>query len=327
MITEGTWLTEGGYIVKLDSELRASVEHSPGLASSGRCSKEAKTGWGWEKDGSIFGLKTEWCKRLRIVQKLSELPQLPSGYKWKDGYPLVREVELGEEYLSLNSSLDEFKGKYSFKRGSGTLFSYSPIFGEKRLVVEPTKIEPPISLEIGKTYLTRDGFIIKVNKNAEFFTSNKPLRDYEKNGKCITSLSDPSKYDIVSEIEVPDKLRGHSPEDVVWDDVKKVWKKTGDGIQPSQESVDKLRNILAGDLTQEKTSRIGSLSKKVANYFIIEPVADAARVAIKSARYVLLASLISGGIYSFANPERATRFAHSLVPKVSISFEKPEIMK
>lgn len=63
--------------------------------------------------------------------------------------------------------------------------------------------------------------------------------------------------------------------------------------------------------------------KRAANYFVIEPATNMARVAVKSLRYIVLVGTISGAIGTYAYPEQVKK----LLPKINIKFESPRIFK
>lgn len=100
------------------------------------------------------------------------------------------------------------------------------------------------------------------------------------------------------------------------------------------EPLDKFKNV---DETTEtitegekisKTKKIGSydlsLVQKMVNYWMFEPTKEIASRIMKSVRYAVLFTVITGGTYAYYNPDTAKDFIKSCIPKVTI--EKPEIL-
>ena len=385
IIAEGTWLTEGGYIVKLDSKLRAGIEHSPGLTTSRNNSKRLKKGWIWEKNGSIEGLMPEWCEKLKIVHKLDSEPKVPSGYKYVGDYPQIREVKVGEYYIALNgmaSFSDHIK-----RLDEGSQLITSTVLGHKRLVVEPlaspeTK-SVPISLEIGKTYLTKGGYVVKISKTTHsgmfqglkecspgLNYANKTCEElgyngwhWRKNGSIILNEEWADKLCIVKELpfDLP-ALSGYEwsggypqlrePEKgeryvspynkydyVMCDgntiDLAYLGKKRL--IVTPLESAPKLKlgriytyNPLADiSAVPEAPPNMATpnLAKRAASYFVVEPAKGTYRVAKESTGYIVFLGLLSVAGYSCYNPSGVATFVKSCVPHISVSVEKPEILK
>jgi hypothetical protein len=101
-----TYITTGGYVVKLNYNLCA-----PGMSpgeNDDYCAADPG-GWHWEKDGGIIGLTPEWIEKLKIVEECPfEVPALPEGYRWTDGFPQVRIPKKGEYFLSYDSRTKTF---------------------------------------------------------------------------------------------------------------------------------------------------------------------------------------------------------------------------
>lgn len=98
----GVYLTAGGYLVKLNKELVASKEYSPGLNNLGSTSLY---GWGWTPKGTIIGLQPEWCEKLCLIEKMPDgfvIPPETDEFVYADGYPMVRAPKKGEYYIQLN---------------------------------------------------------------------------------------------------------------------------------------------------------------------------------------------------------------------------------
>lgn len=93
----GFYLTKAGYVVELDRFRSSEGSPVPGV------NKLGITGgpWQWEVDGSINNMKPEWADKLQIVSRaeFSELPIIPLGYKWVDGYPQYRKPKKDEWFF------------------------------------------------------------------------------------------------------------------------------------------------------------------------------------------------------------------------------------
>ena len=71
----------------------------------------------------------------------------------------------------------------------------------------------------------------------------------------------------------------------------------------------------------------GRMGWRALNYWLFEPTKEVTTKIMRAVRYVTLGTALVGGIYAYNNPESAKEFGKSLLPKISISFEKPEIFK
>ena len=93
----GFYLTKAGYVVELNRFRSYEGSPVPGV------NKLGITGgpWQWEVDGSINNMKPEWADKLQIVSRaeFSELPIIPLGYKWVDGYPQYRKPKKDEWFF------------------------------------------------------------------------------------------------------------------------------------------------------------------------------------------------------------------------------------
>jgi len=70
----------------------------------------------------------------------------------------------------------------------------------------------------------------------------------------------------------------------------------------------------------------GRMVWKAMNYWAFEPVKEVVTKTMRAVRYVTLTGAVVGGIYAYNNPEGAKDMLWKCVPKVSVSFEAPEIM-
>lgn len=103
------YVTADGYVVriiKFDRYLHATLETSPGISLDAKTAKEAwstksnKIGWRYRDNGEIKGLTCEWNYKLRIVEEFNqEIPKLPEGYNWANGFPRLTIPEYGKLYL------------------------------------------------------------------------------------------------------------------------------------------------------------------------------------------------------------------------------------
>lgn len=103
LIQDGkTYLTAGGYVVKINNYLHASKDTSPGVNKDGQNVNKVREGydhgWLYRQDGTI-DLSYEWNDKLRIIEELPsdfKIPPLPEGYQWAGGYPQYR-LPISEE--------------------------------------------------------------------------------------------------------------------------------------------------------------------------------------------------------------------------------------
>jgi hypothetical protein len=70
-----------------------------------------------------------------------------------------------------------------------------------------------------------------------------------------------------------------------------------------------------------------NLAKRAASYFVLEPAKGIYRVAKESTGYIVFIGMLSAAAYTCYNPSGVATFVKSCVPNVSVSFEKPEILK
>lgn len=63
--------------------------------------------------------------------------------------------------------------------------------------------------------------------------------------------------------------------------------------------------------------------KRAANYFVVEPTINMAHGIIKSLRYILLVSVVGGGVYAYSHPESARKF----LPKINIEFGSSKVSR
>lgn len=94
--TANKWLTAGGYVITLN-ENRFATHWCPGMLEKKR---SGNVGWGWEPDGSIYGLDDDDLEDdLRIVGPAPELPELPDGWEHMEP-PEFRCPRKGEDFFS-----------------------------------------------------------------------------------------------------------------------------------------------------------------------------------------------------------------------------------
>ena len=75
------------------------------------------------------------------------------------------------------------------------------------------------------------------------------------------------------------------------------------------------------------TKFAGSLVKRASFYWIGEPIMLIVAKIMRSVRYMVLVSVIGSGTYTYYRPAEAATFFKSLIPSISVSFEKPDIMR
>ena len=92
----------------------------------------------------------------------------------------------------------------------------------------------------------------------------------------------------------------------------------------------KLEKVMSknlGSYAWSATKFTGRLIKRAIAYQFIEPVKIVGAKILRTVRYVTLAAMLSGGTYTYYHPAEAVSFFKSLLPSISISFDKPDIMK
>lgn len=188
LIQDGkNYITADGYVVriiKFDRYLHATLETSPGISLDAKTAKEAwstksnKIGWRYRDNGEIKGLTCEWNYKLRIVEEFNqEIPKLPEGYNWANGFPRLTIPESGKSYLSWNSLDKHFSSVIVFTNGL-----IRNLIGETRRfeVVKKTTIK-----EITTTIYRVDGKDFTDKKEAEKHLASLELEKWaDEIGLC-----------------------------------------------------------------------------------------------------------------------------------------------
>ena len=296
LVTKGNWLTAGGYFVELNENLRAKQEYCPGKSIHGYNAASFTAvglGWTWNSDGSIPGIDPEWTEKLRIIKQLNiKLPRLPTGYKWKGGYPQFQDVKMGDTYLRM--TIDDFIGDVLTVKHDYDLPSMC-FLEKQRILVE--KVEKVESVETVKVALMP----------GSLYAPGVPEKVAEK-------------YNFVEH-----SLKGYTPTDFIGKSipVSNLWASVAP-VVPAPVPVlkeNKMKSLISA------SKFVGSLGLRGANYWVVEPATAMAMRVVSSVRYVTFVTMLVGGIYSYYNPETAKNIANSLIPTVSISFEKPPILQ
>jgi hypothetical protein len=400
-ISEGTWLTEGGYVVELSKDRRATQKTSPGTFHKRpcvKCNQHNKRGWFYSYD-TPKSLDDDWSEKLRIIEKLPfTLPELPSGYQWAGGYPQFRKPLTGDQFLGLWGNGD-FDGRIhsagavdSIFGGRRLIVEKIQLSGEKEMISHPKKIKRNqipftgpgkyelfngqiVNLDKSRNCLTSDniktkseevscwrwesdgriigmGFedhsLLYLKKKLEDKTATPELllpREQEM-AECVTHVpfSGPARYELMNgQIVHLDANQACLTSDGVKDEcgnsARWRWCRDGEigGLGFDDHSHLYLKrkldpNELVGvKTTEEMRQQVydgkPSLTSRVANYFVVEPAKGIYRIAKESMGYIVFIGLLSVAGYSCYNPSGVANFIKSCVPHVSISFEKPEIMK
>lgn len=92
------YITQAGYVVQFGDNHWWSKNKVPYVLSYGKPYLDGSIAF-WNKDGAIPGVTSEWAEKLRIVSEFDHpIPQLPEGYRWKDGFIQFRLPKTGEYY-------------------------------------------------------------------------------------------------------------------------------------------------------------------------------------------------------------------------------------
>jgi hypothetical protein len=291
-ISKGTWLTAGGYVVELAEDRYATQETSPGTYKKRGCiewNHINKHGWFYDKSGFVDGLDDDWSEKLRLVEKLSfSLPELPSGYQWAGGYPQFRTPQIGEEFLGM-------RGDSSFDSKIYSTGTAAKVLNGRRLIVE--KITKPIPFVGPGQYELMNGQIVNLNLTRHCLRSDKI---YSKN-----SLVFDWRW------ELNGTIKGLSFDDHSHLYLRKVLK---------------LETSVPISLPAIETTK-SSLLSRTTKYFIVEPAKSIYRVAKETAGHFVFLTAITAGGYACYNPSGVAAFIKSCIPHVSISVEKPEVLK
>ena len=342
IITNGTYLTAGGYVVTLDEDLISPVELSPGMNSNNQPSYICN-GWMWKNDGTIT-LNEEWSEKLKIVEKLQfELPPCPSGYKWAGGYPQYRRPKEGEYFIGQKQN--EFKSV--FKASKYYVVPHG--CDDRRLIVEPKEVYLTVVKpnEFPKYYKRRNGqpfydgskYMVRHGDTRQMVNSDIKFSwtidcdNYVKEGSWIevdkpeveaynkSHKTEKEKHDF-GDMEGWRLLR---PSEILKEGDEYFSKRYSDGwAKLSADDISHTfndyyfyRRRIQKPIKQEDKT----IMSKAITYWVTEPARDIKNVVVKSFRYILFTSVLFGGAYGIANP----KVVLSYLPKVTIS--APEIMQ
>jgi hypothetical protein len=156
------YVTKAGYVIPFLENRCGDPDYCPLTNSIGQSGKDRR-GWIWLPDGRTIFDNKETAEALEIVGEYNYPFQLPSGYRWKGGFPKLEEVRTGDFFLSnIGNSM-----KCIVPVGQ------KPGIGNKRIILERAE-QPtvPKKLEVGKVYLTKGGWLVRVNSirnEQEFF--------------------------------------------------------------------------------------------------------------------------------------------------------------
>ena len=145
------YLTKGGYLVTLNSSLKAPINLSPGLNKDNKNSEKFGKGWQWKPNGCPNeGLESEWADKLAIIEELPfSIPEAPLNYQFAGGYPQFREPVNGEQFMGMYRP--DIVTRDVCWSGVGILY------GGRRIIVEPigspigSPIDSPVSPPVEPT--------------------------------------------------------------------------------------------------------------------------------------------------------------------------------
>ena len=302
-------------------------ECSPGLNYADKtCGKLGYNGWCWNKNGSI-SLNEEWAEKLRIVKELPfTLQKLPSDYQWAGGYPQFRKPLTGDQFLGLWGNGD-FDGRI---HSAGSVDS---IFGGRRLIVEKIPSSREQEMRLSPQMIKRDQIPFTGPGKYELF--NGQIVNLCELRNCLSSDKIKSKSGLVSSWlwERDGTIKGMGFEDrSLLYLKKKLEDKPAAPDLPAPREADvksgpfgtKWHHKPAKVVCDEKTP---TLATRVASYCVVEPAKGICRVAKESMGYIIFVGLISLAGYSCYNPSGVATLFKSCIPNISVSVEKPEIMK
>jgi hypothetical protein len=301
------YLTEGGYIVKLDNHFN-SLWPMPGSAIGGLNT------WKWEKDGSIEGIASAWVAPLKIKEVLQvEFPkELPTGYQWKDGVPQFRLPKNGEEY---------WKGSYSpvTAYGDHSKGSYSQFILEKVVATPPVEKYP-------KYYETGDKTTYAFRKRVNANTYR--LVDFSGEEYGYYNWDSPLRDKMVATVELTEsEALGRIVAPKTPTPLEKGTKMHEDIIAKTPPNA--LHGITFGPrgaITTGNTLRISAGPKQSKlSYWITEPAHNSYTAVKKSVRYVVLWGALSCIGYTAYNPAGVARFVKSCLPKITVRYENEKV--
>lgn len=175
-----------------------------------------------------------------------------------------------------------------------------------------------MQLEVGKQYVCQSGHTVKIKNyqkdsnypyKGELFIGEKSLPipiSHAPDGQHVHGMSSP--YNIVRELDSPTPCSGQ--------------KEKGEEMINTSAPV-----ATAVDVTKKVGGTAARLTGRMINYWLIEPAWKVTQRVLWSVRYVVLGSTVALGAYGWHNPDGAKSIVKSLVPKISIKVEAPEILK
>ena len=175
-----------------------------------------------------------------------------------------------------------------------------------------------MQLEVGKQYVCENGCTVKIKNyqkdsnypyKGELFiggrSSSVPI-SHAPDGQHVHGISSP--YNIVRELDSPTPCSGQ--------------KEKGEEMINTSAPV-----ATAVDVAKKVGGTAARLTGRMINYWLIEPAWKVTQRVLWSVRYVVLGSTVALGAYGWHNPDGAKNVVKSLVPKISIKVEAPEILK
>lgn len=178
-----------------------------------------------------------------------------------------------------------------------------------------------MQLEVGKKYVCECEHIVEIKgyekgnkypyKGLIFIRGTGVPISYAPDGRHVYDISSP--YSIVRELDSPTPCSGQKEkgEEMINTSAPVEWNIPRDVVN----TVKKIGGTAA------------RLTGRMINYWLIEPAWKVTQRVLWSVRYVVLGSTVALGAYGWHNPDGAKSIVKSLVPKISIKVEAPEILK
>jgi hypothetical protein len=173
-----------------------------------------------------------------------------------------------------------------------------------------------MQLEVGKKYVCECGHTVEITsyekgnrypyKGLIFIRGTGMHITYAPNGHHVNSISSP--YNLVRELDSPTPCSGQ--------------KEKGEEMINTSAPVATTVNV-----AKKVGGTAARLTGRMINYWLIEPAWKVTQRVLWSVRYVVLGSTVALGAYGWHNPDGAKSVLKSLVPKISIKVEAPEILK
>jgi hypothetical protein len=297
-----SYLTKCGYVVELDHNQRG---HCPALTKKGLSSKKMG-GFYWYDNGGINGFDPEWTEKLHLVEEVNfKLPteaDLPSGYEFVEGMEF-REPKLGDTFLNIS-------GQNRFIQSVTTCpcdgYAVKSHYNGRRFILRP-KAAGNVTVKID------DGepFKAKLKEPMTTFTIKPPAWGFKlPESSNVFSLTPTYNYGSLASVNIDTEISAND------------WS----GVFTSTK-LEKVMSKNLGSYAWSATKFTGRLIKRAIAYQFIEPVKIVGAKILRTVRYVTLAAMLSGGTYTYYHPAEAVSFFKSLLPSISISFDKPDIMK